>query len=539
MNPVEMSLNPTRSIYSTIGNICNNPDFLKNPEVILGARDFVQEFHKIVFGAINNIAYSNTNPKTITSIDIDNYLSVYPVLYSVWNKNEGVKYVEDARNHANRETFQSDYERLKKYSLLRNYVEEGVDVSDIYEYKSTDLKEINESSTKLESMTVNEIIEHYTQKLIKIRDDWNVEEGIVKDFKAGDDLDGLLEKLKQDPDMGFPFQNGFYNTLFRGMRTSKFLLRSGATGTGKTRQAIMDMCSVTCSHMYITGKGWTNLGPSYPALFISTELDKEEVQLIMLAFLTGVSDTEIKNGMYDKGTELRLKKGIEILQNAPFFVSYIEDFSISDIEMKIEQYIINEGIKYASFDYIQMVPKLSKTMQQNFGTALREDQILVHFSAALKTIASRYDIFLESSTQLNRGSKEVENRDASSLRGGLATADKIDHGVLTFKTTKQDKDNLKHILQKGFAGKKEPNFSHWIYKNRSGIDHVIIWTHMDLGTMREEVLFCTDYDYNLLDDFSPTEVDFVDEEKPQQTVTTETTMKSIQNNPNNDFVPNF
>lgn len=536
MNPVEMSLNPTRSIYSTIGNICNNPNFLKNPEIILGPRDFVQEFHKIVFTAVNNIAYSSGEVNSITSIDIDNYLSVYPVLYNVWNKNQGVQYVEDAKQHANADTFKSDYDRLKKYSLLRNYVEEGVDVSDVYEYKSTDLKEINESSTKLESMSVNDIIEHYTQKLIKIRDDWNVEEGVVKDFKAGDDLDGLLERLREDPDMGFPFRNGYYNTLFRGKRFGKFLLRSGATGTGKTRQAIMDMCSVTCSHIYETGKGWVSLGPSYPALFISTELDKEEVQLIMLAFLTGISDTDIKNGVYDKGTELRLRKGIEILQKAPFFVSYIEDFSISDIEMKIEQYIINEGIKYASFDYIQMVPKLSKTMQQNFGTALREDQILVHFSAALKAIAARYDIFLESSTQLNRGAKEVENRDASSLRGGLATADKIDHGVLTFKATKQDKDNLKHILQRGFTG-KEPNFSHWVYKNRSGIDHVIIWTYMDLGTMREEALFVTDYDYNLIDDLLPTEVDFVGAKKEENQ---QTTMKSIgQNIESDNFVPDF
>ena len=38
--------------------------------------------------------------------------------------------------------------------------------------------------------------------------------------------------------------------------------------------------------------------------------------------------------------------------------------------MKIEQYIINEGVEYVSFDYIQMVPKLSKTMQ-NFGQNLR------------------------------------------------------------------------------------------------------------------------------------------------------------------------
>lgn len=772
----ELALNPTRSIYSVFGNICNNPDFLKSPDTILAARDFVQQFHKIVFIALNNLAYSSIDVNNITPIDIDNYLSSYPVYYKIWDDNEGVRYIDDAKNHANGKMFDQDYERLKKFSLLRNYVEEGIDVSDIYDYKTHDLKDLNESSHKLEEMSSTEIIEHYTQKMNRIREDWNIESGQVLDFKAGDDLDTLLERIQKDPDVGYPFQNGYYNKLFRGMRKGKFLLRSGATGTGKaishgtkiptpkgwrivedikvgdqlfdrtgkptnvigvypqgkqkvyrvhlkdgrhidcnaehlwsvyngrsedlttlttmemikgingkkgrgykysvpingvvdyekkelplnpyllgvilgdgcvtkpnarfaisssndiipnevarilgttavrnphnynyhfllpegnignkkclsvldvlgdtlpeligkyshtkyipeeyllgspeqrmelftglmdtdgsvskrdetrmakigydstsrklieqiaelsrslgiethttkqpdsrkgntcysitftlpsseqqslfrfapekierinpdrvdkkvfkrikikeieeldvyeeqvcftvdneehlflvgdyvvthnTRNAIRDMCAVACSEIYITGQGWVSLGPAVPSMFISTELDKEEVQLIMLAFITGISDSDLKDGNYDAGTALRVNKGLEVLKNAPLFASYVEDFSISDIEMKIEQYIINEGVQYVSFDYIQMTPKLSKTMQQNFGQMLREDQILVHFSAALKNIATRYNIFLESSTQLNRGSKEVENRDATSLRGGRVNA---------------------------------------------------------------------------------------------------------------------
>ena len=88
-------------------------------------------------------------------------------------------------------------------------------------------------SHKLESMTTNEIIEHFTNKLIAVRDEWNVDEGLVLDFKAGDDLDTLLTRIQEEPDMGYPFQNGYYNKLFRGMRKGKFLLRSGSTGTGK------------------------------------------------------------------------------------------------------------------------------------------------------------------------------------------------------------------------------------------------------------------------------------------------------------------
>ena len=33
-----------------------------------------------------------------------------------------------------------------------------------------------------------------------------------------------------------------------------------------------------------------------------------------------------------------------------------------------------------------------------------------------------------------------------------------------------------------------------------GRQECIVWTNMDLGTIREEVLFVTDYDYNLIDD---------------------------------------
>ena len=78
-----------------------------------------------------------------------------------------------------------------------------------------------------------------------------------------------------------------------------------------------------------------------------------------------------------------------------------------------------------------------------------------------------------------------------------ATADKVDHGIITFKANAKDHENLKHILERGFY--RKPNYSHWVYKNRSGSSGLIIWSYMDLGTMREEPLFVTDTDYNLLD----------------------------------------
>src|SRR5699024_2600519 len=310
---------------------------------------------------------------------------------------------------------------------LRMYVKNGIDVSDLYDYMATDLKVRDDSMKNIDKMTVNQIIEFFTLKMIQIRDDYNTGQE-KKDFKAGDDLDSLLDKLNQEPEFGYPFKNSLYNTIFRGMRVQKFMLRSAGTGTGKTRQAIADMCNASFDEIYDYEKGWVSNGPSLPALFISTELEKEELQTTMLAFVTGVDEGVIKDGNYSPQVLKRLKYGLEIIKRAPLYCVYVDDFSISDIEMIIERYLIEEKVSFVAFDYIQMTPKLSRSMATAFGSNLREDQILVQFSAALKILANKYGIFLESSTQLNRNANEHENRDTTSLRGGSATADKVDHG---------------------------------------------------------------------------------------------------------------
>lgn len=509
------ALNPTRDVYSVIGNLCMNPHLLRDPDITLSERDFAQEFHKTIFGAIHNLAFSSYETSKISEIDIDNYLTPYPQLYKIWDKHNGMGYIRDSIEHASADTFKPNYERLKKFSLLRHYVENGIDVSELYDYQSVDLKVRTDSMKKIEKMSVQDIMEHFSIKMMNIRDEFRVGED-TESFMAGDDLDTLLEDLNTEPEFGNPFRNGLYNKIFRGKRKSKFMLRSAGTGTGKTRQALADMCNASCDEIYDIDRGcWVSNGPAIPTLYISTEIDKREVQTILIAFISGVDEEIIKDGGYGPKVLERLQKAIQILKRSPLHCEYISDFSIADIEEIIERYIIEHNIQECAFDYIQMTPKLSRTMTRAFGSNLREDQILVQFSAALKTLAKKYDIFMSSSTQLNRSAKETENRDTQALRGGSATADKVDHGILTFKVTAKDHDNLKHILERGFH--KKPNYSHWIYKNRGGTHaNVIIWTFMNLGTMREEPLFVTDTDYNFID-IEPIDIEYKqDDEEVEQ-----------------------
>jgi replicative DNA helicase len=533
------NLNPVRSVFTVLGILCNKPQQVRDPEMPIVEGDFFQAFHKNIFVAINNIAYSDSKVEHITPVDIDNYLAQYPQNYKIWEQHNGLKYMTSAVEKANNRLYKSNYWRLKKFAMLRDYVNTGVDVTDIYDYRLTDLNQQEDQMKHLDKMSIDDMVDHFQLRMLNLRDKWSIGEK-RRSFMAGDNMDGLLERLRESPEMGYPFKNGFYNAIFRGQRFKKFMLRSAGTGVGKTRLSLADMCNIAIDEIWdYEKKKYVSNGPANPVLFISTELEQQELQTGMLAYVSGVDEDVIKDGRYEVETEKRLLKGIEIIKRSPIYAEYIDDFSVSDIETIIEQHIIEHDIRFIAFDYIQMVPKLARSMQEAFAGALREDQVLVQLSAALKLLANKYDVYIVSATQLNRNAKEHDNRDTTSLRGGSATADKVDHGVMVFRVTQKDHDNLKHIFERGFNNKR-PNFCHYVYKNRGGSRvGCIIWTKYHGGVIREEELFVTDLDFNLLDVENLQVTVDVDGDAELPNVTNEQNEQFIDEHMNQDGVPDF
>ena len=162
---------------------------------------------------------------------------------------------------------------------------------------------------------------------------------------ASDGIEEMFDQLLQRPDFGQPLYGKLVNTVTRGMRLGCFYLRSAATGVGKTRSLVADMCNCACDEIF-DGKEWVDNGPSLPALFISTELELEELQTQMMAFISGVDEYYILNRTLEFEELERVKKAIEIIKRMPLYVEVIPDFNLKDIEKDYYQFVKSHSEKY-------------------------------------------------------------------------------------------------------------------------------------------------------------------------------------------------
>ena len=120
-------------------------------------------------------------------------------------------------------------------------------------------------------------------------------------------------------------------------------------------------------------------------------------------------------------------------------------------------------------------------------------------------MANKYNIYLGSSTQLSSNWKE--EKDANALKGSKAIIEKADGGILGLPISAPDIKKLKPILDNGFY--EMPNFAYYIFKNRGGKwNSVIVWTKLNLGTVREKDCFVTNNDFELITNIEKTLVNF-------------------------------
>ena len=487
----------TTAIMQVIGCVYNTPQLLEfTDKYTIVDEDFPDEFHKIAFGAIYKM--HELGAQKITLENISDFLSSRPKSAAVFKQQKGEEWLLKVAEASMPSAFDYYYGRLKKFSLLRAYDNCGIDVSDIYDPDNildTKKKQIQEDT--LDNATLEEIADKVDNKIDAIRLQY-VDDAFGEAVQAADGVLDLIDKFKEHPEVGVPLYGPLVNTVTRGARLKKFYLRSAATGVGKTRSMIADACYIACKKIYDDAFGWIGCGIGQPVLFITTEQELEEIQTMMLAFISNVNEEHILNGEYEGDEEDRVREAAKVLAEAPLYVEELPDFSLKDVEDKIKKNIRDHDVKYIFHDYIHTSLKiLEEITKRSGGVKLREDNILFMLSTRLKDICNQYGVFIMSATQLNGDYQESKTPDQNLLRGAKAIADKIDYGSILLNVKEEDLVALEKILSSNIFDR--PTIKMSVYKNRRGrYKGVILWCKADLGCCRIKPMFCTTYDYEMV-----------------------------------------
>lgn len=474
------------TILQIFGALMKHPQYLSETDKYnLTPDDFYYKLDKYVFVAIDSL-YRNGATR-IQPIDVENYLRTNESATVVFKQQKGIEYLQDADYLSAEENFPYYYKKLKKFNLLQSFKDKGIDISDFYIEDALSQKalEVNE---KFESLEISDIIDGIKKKLLGIERDF-IQNDTTETINVFDDIQSIIDDANERADIGTPLQGEIFNEICAGARKGIFVLRSAGSGTGKTRQAVGDACFLAFPFRYDNIKGeWVQEGNNKRTLVITTEQTAKEIQRMVLAYLTGFNETKFRYGGFTEKEVRIIKQALWVMEQYQdnMHIVRMPNPTIELAKTIIRENVMLHDIEYVFYDYIHISPSLLNEFK---GFNLRNDEVLLNFSTALKDLAVELNVFVMSSTQLNaKGDDNSNIKNEASLAGSRAIVNKADIACIMSRPTKEELDFL--VSEGGMQFR--PTIVTDIYKVRSGeYNQLRIWSDADLGNLRKKDLFAT------------------------------------------------
>lgn len=398
------------------------------------------------------------------------------------------------------DSFEYIFADFKRQSLVEKLVKYGLDPKNFY-VNPNDSLDNKVLKPEFAGLGAPDILDSIKADIALVGGEFS-RKGTSDVQSAFDNLESLLNETAETPEVGPPLQGDLFNAILGGAISSRLCIRSASSGLGKTRTSVGDACLLAFPLRYDWKlKRWIKDGRSEKVCLIITEQSMEEVQMMMLAYLSGVNEAAIKRNTWSqeqKRIVYQALKVVEIFQDNLTIIR-IPNPSISLLDSVIREQVILKKIKYVFYDYVFVSPSLLGEFR---GQNLRNDEILLMFSDALKKLAVDLDIFIMTSTQVN--AKADDNKDVrneATLAGSRAIINKADFGCVMARPTKEELVAISGLCEtekikwesEHIEPFQMPNCVTDIYKNRGGADtQMRIWSYLDLGTMKRHDYFVTD-----------------------------------------------
>ena len=485
------------AVLQVFGSLMKHPQFLSQSDKYqLSPNDFETRFEKYIYVAIDNLYRSGVT--LISPIDVENYLSTNEIAKNLFGKTNGIEYLQDAIALSDEKSFPYYYKKLKKFNLLTSLKKQGVNTDEFYIENLTNpnAAEVNE---KFELLELDDILTVVKKKILSLEKDF-VQDNNVESWSVADSIDEIINNFGKVNNIGKSINGTIISEIINGAELGALTIRSLASGIGKTRLAVADACKLAYPFRYdLASSKWVKNGHNEPVLFIMTEQTPEQILRMVVAYLTGIEDSNLRFGRLSAEERFRVSQAQEMIHHYKknFELMRIPDPDVEQLKLAVREKVITTGAQYVFFDYIFVSPGL---LQEFRGSNLRNDEALLLMATALKDLAVEQGISVFTSTQVNAKVDDNSNiRNEAALAGGRSTINKADNGIIGARPTKEELDFLSTDIIPACGG-IAPNIVFDVFKVRSGRwTQVRVWSHFDTGNLRLVDLFVTDSQFNLIE----------------------------------------
>ena len=494
----------SQASIKVLSNICKNPKLLDRGEYKLDKEDFVGKTHQLLFTVCYNL--NNQGANKINLSDIEAYLSLadnstaYNLFFGEKNQEnlEWLNYVlsEDCDN------YDYYYSVVKKFGLLREYLYNGVDITDIYDVNQVDIVLVEKQKERFDNLTITDMINLVDKRVYNVKSLFTINNS-EDARKSGDEVDELIQRLQEAPLVGWNTESQYLTSIISGVKKGEFYFEARDSATGKTRMGLKRAIMYCATELWDFKekkfiKNPCNKDGNNSALFINTEMKLlDEIEPIILAELSGIPSGRIKRKIkeLDKDEQERLNHAIQLSKDMKLYLEKESDYDIAYLRDRVSYHKREHNIGMVVLDYIEDTPSLMveyKSLMK--GANVSSHQMLSNLSKVLKDIAVEFDVAMFAMSQVNGEARSMGVRDANAIAGSKAIQNKCDYGMTVFRPTQAELKKIEPLCKFG-----TPDTCISIFKARdSDYGQVKIWLKVNLGNGSVQDLFVTNWAYEKL-----------------------------------------
>ena len=405
---------------SLLGAVLIDEEVLADASEHVGAEDFYDKRHSMIFGAMMRL-YERHKP--VDLLTLTDELQKKDQLAEVG----GSAYLTELTNYVPTAAHASSYaEIVAQKAVRRRLIKASADISQLGFDENT---------------TPQELLEKAEAELFSVSDQSLKQDLVSLESILTDSFD-RIEELHRNKGQLRGIRTGYrdLDTMTAGLQRSDLIIIAARPAMGKTTL----VTNLAYNVATIEKK---------PVLFFSLEMSKEQLTDRMLADASGVDSWNIRTGNLSDNDWAKLSEAMGEMAEAPIFIDDTPGLSVLEMRTKARRAMHDQQLGLVIVDYLQL-------MQANGNHNGNRVQEVSEISRGLKLIARELNVPVIALSQLSRS---VESRTPPVPQ----LADLRESGSI-----EQDADIVSFIYRPGYYEPDNPEFQNItdliIAKHRNG-----------------------------------------------------------------------